>query len=113
MMTEKRNQILSIAGSDFTRFVLMLAVAALLFWLQKWLPVAVGEPALAPLLSSVAILVSLCLASHLVRRIFFPMLDLMKFAITASETPLGASIVFASVCYVLVTLINANVAMMR
>ena len=51
--------------------------------------------------------------SHILRRIFFPDLDLHAIAFKAIETPEGASRVFIGVCLVLAVLLVLPVVMLR
>lgn len=113
MRPEKAKQYLSLAGFDVLRLLVMLAGISLLFWLSNTLPAATGESALAPLLSSTAIVLTICLVSHFTRRILFPNQDMTAFAKVAFEHPVGAGLVFFSICIVLATIINASVTLLR
>lgn len=95
------------------RPLLIAAAVALLLWLGTWLPGATGESALAPLLTSSALVVGLAGFSHVTRRVFFPRLDLQQIALTAiAGDNRAAAIVFLGICLVLVVLIGAGVAML-
>jgi hypothetical protein len=50
-------------------------------------------------------------ASHVMRRILFPGIDLRVFMRKAFEHPIGAGMVAAGICYVLATLIQANASL--
>jgi len=51
--------------------------------------------------------------SHLLRKFLFPYLDLERFAEKASETAVGAAIIFASVAYILSTIISSSISLLR
>lgn len=98
---------------DLARPFLLLASVVLLFWLAAWVPQRLGEVALAPLLTSTAMVLALAVVSHCTRRVLFPQLDLQKIAFKAIEHPLGAAIVFLGIAMVLSVLLYANVSMLR
>lgn len=64
-------------------------------------------------LYAVGISLILTALSHILRKVLFPYLDLEIIAKKASEVPLGASIVFASVCFLLSTLISVFISLLR
>ena len=98
---------------DLWRFSALVALVAILLWLESWLPKASNEAALSPLLTSSAIVLAIAALSHLTRRVLFPKLDLQKIAVKALEHPIGAAIVFFGICLVLAVLVYANVTMLR
>lgn len=98
---------------DTARPLLLLASVVLLFWLSAWLPQRLGEVALAPLLTSAAMVLALAVMSHCTRRVLFPKLDLQKIAFRAVRHPIGAAIVFLGISMVLSVLLYANVSMLR
>lgn len=100
-------------GSDWVRLGFMLAVVAVLLWLDSWLPAVAGEAVLSPLLTSSAIVMGLAALSHLTRRVLFPRLDLQELGLKAAEHPIGAGVVFLGISSVLAVLIVANVSMLR
>lgn len=62
-----------------------------------------------PVFTMLSVTAGLCAFTHVTRRILFNQLDLQEIARRASSTPLGAGMVFASVCAVVsvVLLISA------
>lgn len=57
---------------------------------------------------SFAVMIALAAVSHIVRKVYFPYVDLAEYAKAAVESPVGASIVFFSVSLVLCTIIVAS-----
>lgn len=98
---------------DGARILAIAGVVALLFGLAIWLPALFGEPALAPLFTSVAMVGAIVAASHVMRRLLFPRLDLQTIAQRAMEEPTGAAVVFLGICLVLAVIIHANMSMLR
>lgn len=98
---------------DCGRVSTLVAIVAILLWLESWLPKTSNEAALSPLLTSSAIVLAIAALSHLTRRVLFPRLDLQKIAEKALEHPIGAAIVFFGISLVLAVLVYANVAMLR
>ena len=98
---------------DLARPLLLMAAVIILFWLSAWLPQRLGEVALAPLLTSAAMVLALAIMSHCTRRVLFPRLDLQKIALKAMDHPIGAAIVFLGITLVLSVLLYANVSMLR
>lgn len=98
---------------DTARPMLLLVFVVFLFWLSTWLPRFLGEVALAPLLTSAAMVLALAVMSHCTRRVLFPQLDLQKIAFKAVQHPIGAAIVFWGISMVLSVLLYANVSMLR
>lgn len=107
------NTLLRSLKVDTGRTVAIVSVVAVLFVLANWIPILTGEPALAPLLTSVAMVAFLVAMSHIMRRLLFPELDLQAVARKAMMEPIGAAVVFAGVCVVISVLILANTAMLR
>jgi hypothetical protein len=99
--------------ADLRRIVPITLIVALLFAAEAWLPSASGRAELSPLLTSAAMVVLLAGISHILRRIFFPDLDLHAVADKASAHPIGAGLVFLGVCAVLAVLLVLPVAMLR
>ncbi len=61
---------------------------------------------------SVGVVLMLAGLSHITRRVLFHRLDLQDIGIKATETPLGAAVVFAAIVYFLTVLVQAGVGMM-
>ena len=102
------------AWRESARPILMAIGAAFLLWLASWVPSAVGEAALGPLLTSAALVLGMVAFSHVTRRLFFPKLDLQRIALEAvMGHNVAAGIVFLAICLILAVLIGANVAMIR
>ena len=96
--------------TDITRLMWVSSTGALLLWLSsRHLP----DATLAPLLTSTALVLFVAAVSHLTRRILFPQIDLQCFAQRAFDTPLAAAVVFASVVWLLGTLIAVSVGLLR
>jgi hypothetical protein len=86
------------------RVTILVALAAvLMFGDDSWRVVAY----------SVGVVILLAAVSLLTRRIAFNQLDLQALARTASDTPLGAAIVFAAIVWFCGVLIEAGVTLLR
>lgn len=59
----------------------------------------------------IAITLVLIALSHIVRKLLFPYIDLRDAWEKANDTPVGAAIVFASICYLMSTFINISTAL--
>ena len=112
-MDISQNTLLRSLKVDTGRTVAIISVVAILFAMAGWLPGLTGEPAMAPLLTSVAMVAFLVAMSHIMRRVLFPGLDIQAIARKAMMDPIGAAIVFASICMVISVLILANTVMLR
>lgn len=91
---------------DILRVAAMILAATLL---MDWsLPIAqhFDRPALAPWGLLAAMGVYAAAISHVLRRCFFPYLDLMQVAFKAMTHPIGAGLVFVGVCVVLAALLS-------
>lgn len=113
MLTSKKQEIYNGLLLDVMRLILLLGFDALLFWLARWAPQKLDEPALAPILNTNAILVFICVASHVIRRILFPEVTFAVLVKKAMETPEGAARVFQAVCLVLAVIIYGNVILLK
>jgi len=98
---------------DLGRILPLLALVALLLWLDSWLPKMTNEAILSPLLSSSALVLALATLSHCTRRVLFPRLDLQEIAIKAFGHPIGAALVFLGISMVLSVLLYGNISMLR
>lgn len=67
---------------------------------------------LTAVLSSTSIVLTVAGISHIIRRIFFPSIDLKEFSREALNHPLSSAIVFLGVCIVLSTFIVVNVMLL-
>lgn len=67
---------------------------------------------LTSVLTSTSIVLSIAGISHIIRRIFFPSIDLKEFSREALNHPLASAIVFLGVCIVLSTFIVVNVMLL-
>lgn len=98
---------------DFLRTALMVAAVALLFAVGVGLAKLTGEEALAPMLSTSAIVIGFALLTHFIRRVLFNRLDIQQIAKRACETPDGASRVFLAVCLFLAVLVYCQTLLMH
>lgn len=98
---------------DLGRILPLLALVALLLWLDSWLPKMINEAILSPLLTSSALVLALAALSHYTRRVLFPRLDLQEIAIKALGHPLGAALVFLGISLVLSVVLYGNISMLR
>lgn len=57
---------------------------------------------------SFAVMIALAAVSHIVRKVYFPYVDLAEYAKASLDSPLAAAIVFLSVSMVLCTIIIAT-----
>ena len=86
---------------------------------RTWPLLLVAAAILVPDTGSFVVLYALgvtllvCVASHWVRKILFPYVDLSKFSAKAAETPTGAAIVFAAVSVMLSTIIFATCMLLK
>lgn len=72
------------------------------------------QPAIAnTIIYSIAIMVAMAAVSHLIRKVFFPYVDLEMYAKTAMETAQGAAIVFFSVTLMLCTVLWCTVTWLK
>lgn len=107
-MFESLQQIFNRFGMDAGRTATVLAIVYALGNMDSYLPEGANFAYLTSVFTSTSIVLLISLFSHIIRRIFFPDLDLAAIAKTAIETPNGAAIVFGSVCIVLATLVAVN-----
>lgn len=98
---------------ELTRAVLLCGLIAFLFWASRWLPQESGEWDLGPTLSTAGIVLAFIVVTHLIRRVLMPRLDLQNLGIAASQSPLGAAIVFASIIYMVTVFYSGFVAVIR
>ena len=67
------------------------------------------DPAIAnTIVYSFAVVIALAAVSHIVRKVYFPYVDLEEFAINASKNPTASAVVFLSVCLVLCAIIVSS-----
>lgn len=72
------------------------------------------DPAIAgTIMYSVAAMVCFAAVSHLLRKIFFPYVDMKEFSDTALRDPKAAAIVFASVTLLLCTILLTTVMWLK
>lgn len=88
------------------RSIIMLIVALLLLFHN-------GDISNLIWVYSLGVGVLLAAGSHFTRRIMFNRLDLQSIAQVAVETPIGAAIVFFSICLVLISLMWIPVMVVR
>lgn len=55
----------------------------------------------------------LVMGSHLTRRLLFSKLDLQSIAVKACASPMGAAVVFATICGVLVAIMHIGMAVLK
>lgn len=107
-MFESLQQIFNRFGMDAGRTASVLAIVYGLGTIEDHITISENFAFLSSVFTSTSIVLLISLFSHIIRRIFFPDLDLAIVAKKAIETELGAAIVFASVCVVLSTLVFVN-----
>lgn len=93
-------------GPDAMRVVVMIVVASVLLFLSTPAAVLLHEPALAAWGMYAGLAVYCAALSHVLRRAFFPYLDLRDVAYRAIAHPVGAGLVFVGVCVVLYGLLG-------
>ena len=64
-------------------------------------------------LYSIGISLGLAVVSHLIRKAFFPYIDLKVHAQKALETPLSAGLVVLGICYLLATVFQASISLLK
>lgn len=111
-MFEDLQQIFNRFGMDIGRTTTVLAIVYALGNMDTYLPEGANFAYLASVFTSTSIVLLISLFSHIIRRIFFPEIDLSIVAKKAMETELGSAIVFLSVCTVLATLVVVNVSLL-
>lgn len=111
-MFETIQQIFNRFGMDAGRTASVLAIVWALGNIDTYMPEGENFVYLTSVFTSTSIVLLIALFSHIIRRIFFPDLDLAVIAKKAIETELGAAIVFGSVCLVLSTLVAVNVKLL-
>ena len=99
----KSSRLFASQWQEAVRIVVSLAVIAICFWPDF--------AAMQTTLFVLGVFFAIALISHLVRKYaLFPYLNMKRYAAKALETPLAASIVFASVCAVIVVSISTTAA---
>lgn len=111
-MFESLQQIFNRFGMDAGRTATVLVMVYALGSMDQYIPESPNFAYLTSVFTSTSIVLLISLFSHIIRRIFFPDLDLAAIAKTAIETPMSAAIVFGSVCMVLATLVAVNVKLL-
>ena len=106
-------KLLTTLHRELTR-VALLSVLGLLFILASpFLAEQTNIVALAPWGLFLGGAFFVAAISHVMRRAFFPQLDLQLIARLALLHPIGAGLVFLGVCWVLAALIGVNGSMLR
>lgn len=98
---------------DAPRILAIVVAVILTIWLSGWLPKAVGLPELAPLLTTVYVVLILIAFGHFARRALFHKLDLQGIGLRALDSPIGAGMVFIGICLVLCTILLCYVQLLR
>jgi len=99
-------------GIDCWRVAFLLLMSFLLIWGSAEAGLYTGESMMSPLMSSMGAVVAIAFLSHVTRRVLFTRLDMIVFARKALEQPIAAALVFLGVCFVLSSLILAQVMLM-
>jgi len=90
---------------DVARLLILVAIASGVLFLSTPLAIALNEPALAAWGMYTGLGLYGAALSHVLRRVFFPYLDLKSIAQKSCEWPSGAGMVFLGVCIVLAAFI--------
>lgn len=91
--------------SDTIRVGIMIVIGAVLLMVSTPIALAVDEPALAPWGMWAGLAVFGAAVSHVLRRLFFPYVDLATFCAIARESATGAGLVVLGVCIVIAALV--------
>lgn len=90
---------------DARRLALLAIGVAFLLWLDSWLPEKTSFAHLSAVLNTMAVLMALPIAVHLIRRIIMPSVDIKKLVETAALAPISSAIVVAAMVILMVSLI--------
>lgn len=86
---------------------------------RMWLPILAAGMILVPdagsnvVLYALGITLAVSAVSHLVRKILFPYIDMSEYASRALETPVGASVIFASISMILSVIILSTCMLLK
>lgn len=89
---------------ELTRFLPLAAVAGLIL---------IPDTGSFVVLYAIGIAISISAVSHAIRKILFPYIDLQDIAFKASDTSIGAAIVFAAILGLLAVIISATCSILR
>lgn len=89
---------------DFARLVPLLAIVGFL---------VIPDNSRSVVFFSLGILVLFTGLSHLLRKVLFPYIDMQQAWRRANDTPLGASIVFASISLIIATTIIGGILLLK
>lgn len=109
----KLQMIFAAIRRESLRVVAFLITIVATVWLSEFLPRVTGHPEFAPLFSTIYMILFVVAFSHLARRILFHKLDLQKIGGDAMAHPIGAGLVFFSICLVLCTVMLSYVQLLR
>lgn len=85
----------SMSVADLARITRLIVLSILFLWLSDWLPKAVGESLLSPILFSIGVAGMCWSFGHIVRKILQPRLDIQTIANKAvTDNSLPAAIVY-------------------
>lgn len=62
---------------------------------------------------TLSVMAIICLFSHVIRRVLFPRIDLQALVFSSLKNPVGAAIAFASICFLLATVVASTVYLLK